>query len=276
MALDYISLSQYKSYSCPRNWYLSKLRNAESRQTWYIPVGSAVHEWVELHLQGDPLRQSDREAIFYRLIREQMEIEPDTSKWLAGGPKDAPVIEERALQLAEDCYEKALEELDQVDVWEVEYDATGRLPSLEVPVVAYIDIIGEHRKKGPVIYDWKTGSTKPDNFQLETYAALLKIPGLAGNDHPFTEHGSLQFNGRYVMLAPGKPNTRFVDLSKVDPAEVGKKYQKVYTAMKNKIYAAKPGFGCKFCFNQDSCLVNAGMTQQAIYYDHSEEDGSPF
>ena len=35
-------------------------------------------------------------------------------------------------------FEKALEELAQVDVWEVEYEATGRLPSLEVPVPAVL------------------------------------------------------------------------------------------------------------------------------------------
>jgi hypothetical protein len=263
MALDYISYSQYKSYSCPRNWYLSKLRNAESRQTWYIPVGTVVHDGIEAHLKGEPFDLTQK---FYDLVSKQMEIEPDLSRWLAGGPKDAPVIEGKALQLAKDCYEKALEELAQVDVWEVEYEATGRLPSLEVPVVAYVDILGEHKKQGPVILDWKTGSTKPDNFQLETYSALLRQP----------EHQMFPKYGRYVMLAPGRPNTRYVDLSKVDPAEVGKKYQKVYDRMKDKHYEANAGFGCAWCFNQDNCLVNAGMTKRAIYYDKSEEDGLPF
>jgi len=264
MALDYISYSQYKSYSCPRNWYLSKIRNAESKQTWYIPVGTVVHDGIEAHLKGEPFDLTQK---FYDLITKQMEIEPDLSRWLSGGPKDAPVIEGKALQLAQDCYEKALEELSQVDVWEVEYDATGRLPSLEVPVVAYVDILGEHKKKGPVILDWKTGSTKPDNFQLETYAALLK------SAHPSMYH---HYWGRYVMLAPGRPNTRYVDLSAIDPGEVGKKYQAVYDRMKAKHYEANAGFDCKFCFNQDNCLVNAGMTQRAVYYDKSEEDGLPF
>lgn len=269
MALDYISFSQYKSYaSCPRNWYLSKVRDAEARQTWYIPVGTAVHDGIEAHLKGEPFDLTKR---FYDLISGQMEVEPDLSRWLSGGPKDAPIIEGKALQLAQECFDKALEELDQVDVWEVEYEATGRLPSLEVPVVAYVDIIGEHKKKGPVIYDWKTGSTKPDNFQLETYAALLSDTKFGGQVH---RGGPWQ--GRYVMLAPGKPNTRFVDLSKVDPEEVGKKYQKVYDRMKAKHYETKAGFDCKWCFNQDNCLVNAGRTQRAMYYDRSEEDGYPF
>src|SRR5678809_32196 len=251
MALDYISYSQYKSYSCPRSWYLSKMREAEAKQTWYIPVGSAVHNMIEDHLtEGRSAYTEAAESYFYPLIQKQMEIEPDLSKWLAGGPKDAPVTEGKALQLVRECFEKALEELDQVDVWEVEYEATGRLPSLEVPVVAYVDIIGEHKKQGPVILDWKTGSTKPDNFQLETYAALLGWNGKGVS--PYEQH---DFKGRYVMLAPGKPNTRYVDLSKVDPDTVGKKYQKVYDRMKAKHYEATAGFDCKFCFNQDNCLV---------------------
>jgi RecB family exonuclease len=279
MALDYISYSQYNTYtSCPRSWYLSKLRNAEARQTWYIPVGSAVHDMIEDWLQASPDTRVEPKAedFFYPLVQRQMLIEPDMGKWLAGGPKDAPVIEEKALKLVQDCFEKALEYLDEIDVWEVEYDASGRLPGLSVPIKAYVDIIGEHKKQGPVIWDWKTGSTKPGNFQLETYASLLTQPALSGEDHPFTEHGSLPFKGRYVMLAPGKPVTRHVDLSEVDPAEIGKKYQKVYDRMQEKHYEAKAGFDCGFCFNQDNCLVNAGMTKRAVYYDKSEEDGYPF
>ncbi len=272
-SMDYISYSQYKSYSCPRNWYLSKVRQAEEKQTWYIPIGSAVHNMIEDYLTLRPLgaKPEGRKAedYFYPLIEKQMLIEPDTSKWLAGGPEAAPITEHRALQRVTECFEKAVQELEEVDVWEVEYDASGSLPGLSVPVKAYVDILGEHKKKGPVIYDWKTGSTKPDNFQLQTYAALLMT-------HPLDGHAGEPWHGRYIMLPPGAPNTRFVDLSNVDPAEVGRKYQEVYDRMQAKHYEARPGFGCKFCFNQDNCMVNAGLTPRTMYYDRSDEDGYPF
>jgi len=278
--LPHISYSQYNTYKCPRAWYLGKVRQAEEKQTWYIPIGSAVHnmieDWInpEVHFAGrDSIKAED---YFYPLIQDQMQIEPDLSRWLAGGPEAAPITHEKALQRAQECFEKAVQELEDIDVWEVEYDASGRLPGLSVPVKAFVDIVGEHPKKGPIIIDWKTGSTKPGNFQLETYAALLKVPALGGNDHPFTEHGSLPFKGRYVMLAPGAPNTRYVDLSKVDPAEVGRKYQAVVERMQGKHYEAKAGFDCRFCFMQDNCLVNKGLTERAMYYDRSEEDGYPF
>jgi hypothetical protein len=214
------------------------------------------------------------ETFFYPLVEKQMEVEPDLSKWLAGGPADSPVTHEKALQRAVECYEKAVEYLDEVDVWEVEYDASGRLPGLSVPVKAYVDIIGEHKKKGPVIVDWKTGSTKPDNFQLETYAALLIESRKFMWD--LTDKRQLPFSGRYVMLAPGSANTRYVDLSKVDPAVVGAKYQKVREQMEAKVYKTQAGFNCRFCFQSENCLVNKGITKRSVYYDRSEEDGLPF
>lgn len=283
--MDYISYSQYSTYSCPRSWYLSRVVKAEERQSWYLPIGTAVHQMIEDWDEHNRFRFAsthapdwwpEATAYLYPLIEAQRAIEPNVDEWMASGPKDDPFVREKAVQLVRDCFEKAVEELDQIDVWEIEYDASGNLPGLEVPVKGYIDLIGEHKKQGPVIIDWKTGSTKPGNFQLETYGALMKVPALSGNDHPFTEHGSLPFKGRYVMLAPGTPNTRYVDLSTVDPAEVGAKYQEVYERMKGKHYEANAGFGCKFCLQQDNCLVNAGMTKRALYYDRSRDDGYPY
>src|SRR5258707_15588115 len=165
--MEHISYSQYNSYTrCPRSWYLGKVAKAEEKQTWYIPIGSAVHEAIENYLLY-PSKPNDVEWIFYKLVEKQMLIEPDASKWLHGGSDAEPIVEGLALKRAQDCYEKGLEFLTDIDVWEVEYDATGNLPGLDVPVKAFVDVIGEHKKHGPTIVDWKTGTQKPkDNFQL--------------------------------------------------------------------------------------------------------------
>lgn len=264
--LDHLSFSQYNQYTkCPRAWYLNKVKHAEEKQTWYIPIGSAVHQMVEDYLKHDESSDFYRaEAYFYPLVSAQMAIEPDTSKWMAGGSKAEPVTEERALRRVEECFEKALTFLEDIDVWEVEYDATGHLPGLEVPVKAYVDITGEHKEHGPVILDWKTGSSKPsDYFQLETYKALLSplIP----------------YKGLWAMLNPKASKAKPVDLSAVDPAEVGAKYQVAYEGMKAKLYPTKHSkFKCRFCFHQDNCLLNAGPTERAKYYDRAHEDGLPY
>jgi hypothetical protein len=263
----HISYSQWKSYtSCPRSWYLARLKGGEEKQSWYIPIGTVTHDAIEARLKGEPF---DVTRKFYELVEKQMRIEPDLSTWLAGGPEHAPITHEKALQRAVDCIERADDFLSDIDVWEVEADASWRLPGLTPDLKAFVDIIGEHKKKGPVIWDWKTGSTKPDNFQLQTYAALLKV-----NDS--LPYSTEEFGGRYIMLAPGSANTRYVDLSKVDPAEVGKKYQAVYDRMQEKLYQANAGFGCRFCFQAENCLANKGMTKRAVYYDKSAEDGYPF
>lgn len=272
MTLDYMSYSRYKAYSsCPRNYYLGYEVKAEEKQTWYVPVGSAVHAMIEKHLSIGLHPYDTAEGFFYPLIEKQMLIEPDLSKWLAGGSKDAPITEERALRRVEECFEKALTYLSGVDVWEVEYDASGSLPGLDVPMKAFVDIIGEHKKYGPIIGDWKTGSTKPDNFQLETYAALL--------EHNLSEPGAERpkYYGKYWMISPTYTSeTKFVDLTEVDPAAVGSKYQKVVDDIRERKWMSKAGFGCKWCFQSPNCIVDSGPTERSVYYDRAHEDGWPF
>lgn len=272
--IEHLSYSQYNSYvTCPRQWYLSKVAKAEEKQTWYLPIGSAVHEMIEDYLDQDVgptlVTSSSAEEYFYPLIEKQLLIEPDLSQWMAGGPQADPIVGDKALQQVKDCFEKALEYLSEVEVWEVEYDASGSLPGLEVPIKAYVDLIGEHKKHGPTILDWKTGSQKPkDNFQLETYRALMMVAG--NSDH------HAKYTGLWGMLKPGASKARPIDLSKVDPAAVGAKYQKVYEEMTAKLYRTNHGFNCKFCYHQDNCLLQAGFTERSKFYDKADTDGLPY
>ena len=274
---EHISFSQWNTYTnCPRNWYLSRVRHAEETQTWFLPIGTAVHQMIEDQLAGE-IDSPSAEQVFYPLIQKQMLIEPDTTKWLAGGSKDSPVVEEKALRKVKDCFEAAIEFLEDWDVWEVEYDASGRLPGLEPEVKAFVDIIGEYKGKkkkyhGPGIVDWKSGSKKPgNNFQLETYAALLPP-----HFYNITTKNPLRFNGWWAMLDPNASEARPIDLSAVDPAEVGKKYQEAWRGMKSMQIQAKKAYMCKMCFNKDSCMEYSGITPQTIYYDRSHIDQPPY
>ncbi|HEY6021908.1 MAG TPA: PD-(D/E)XK nuclease family protein [Candidatus Paceibacterota bacterium] len=267
--MQHISFSQYSSYKqCPRAWYLGKVKHAEEKQTWYLPLGSAVHTSVEKYLATGEVPSF--ESVFYPLIEKQMLIEPDLDKWMAGGSQQDPIVKGKAVQLGKDCVEKALTFLDDIDVWEVEYDASGNLPGLVIPLKAFVDVIGEHKKHGPSIVDWKSSASKPkDNFQLETYRALLDCNKMPGDV-------ALPNIGLWAMVRPTASKARPVDLSKVDPAEVGAKYQAVYEAMQKKIYKTQQSYNCKFCFHQDNCLLVAGRTDRAKYYDKAHEDGLPY
>ncbi len=214
MRPQHISYSQVNDWErCPRSWHLSKERDAEQRQTWFLPIGTAVHRMVEDHLAIDKTLQP-AEDYFFPLISAQMEIEPDLSTWLHGGSDTDPVVGDKALQKAKDCFDRVLDYLDDIDVWHVEFDASGRLPGLEPEVKAFVDIIGEHKKHGPVIADIKTGAGKPkNNLQLYTYKALL-------DEGHFWELGRVP-KGLWLMADPNASKARPIDLSDVDPAEIG-------------------------------------------------------
>jgi hypothetical protein len=182
-----------------------------------------------------------------------------------GGSKDEPVVEERALKLALDCWDNLLVELDQIDIWHVEYDASGYLPGCTLPIKAYVDIIGEHKKHGPCIFDIKTGKTKPKagDLQLPTYGALWSV--LKGKPEIS--------KGLYLMLNPGASKARPKALT-MTPAEVGAQYHELELALQQKIARPEPQFNCKpFCTMFPNCKLQAGPTARALYYDTPEKDG---
>jgi len=261
--MSFSALSRYEE--CPRSYYLGRVKNAEEKQTWYFPLGSAVHHMIEYYLEHQITLTA--EEVFYPLVEAQMEIDPEDVNWLAGGPKDDPVFRDKAIDLVKRCFENALAFLEDIDVWEVEYDATGMLPGCEVPIKAFIDIVGEHKKHGPAIVDWKSGKQKPKtNLQLETYDALLEA----------NKYHTVPMFGMWAMLNPEAAKARPVDLSGVDPSALGARYQKAYEDIKERKWKANHGFHCRFCTQSPNCLIEAGPTQRALYYDKSEEDGYPF
>lgn len=272
--MSYSALSRYEE--CPRSYYLGRVKDAEEKQTWFFPIGSAVHNMIEEYLGTGSDTTLKAEDFFYPLIEKQMKIDPVDVNWLAGGSQTDPVFRDKALDLVKACFENALAFLEDMDVWEVEYDATGYLPGCEVPIKAFVDIIGEHKKHGPSIVDWKTGKQKPKTpLQLETYDSLLHQPSISGNDHPFTEHGTMSFTGLWAMLNPGAATARPVKLD-TDAAALGARYQKAYEDIKEKKWKTNAGFHCRFCTQSPNCLVEAGPTARALYYDKSEEEGFPF
>ena len=203
-----------------------------------------------------------------------MKIDPVDVNWLAGGSQDDPIIRTKALDQVKRCYENARTFLDDIDVWEVEYDASGQIAGCEVPVKAFIDIVGEHKKHGPSIVDWKSGKQKPKNaLQLETYAVLLNH-----HDHPFNEHGSIKFDvGLWAMVNPDAPNARPIKgLTEVDASALGARYQAAYDKIQEKIWKANAGFHCRFCTQAPNCLIESPGSRRATFYDRSEEDGYPY
>ncbi len=258
--LSYSAVSMFET--CPRSWYLKYARKGVETPTWFFPMGTVVHQSIESYLEtGDVPKFED---LFYPIIRKQRLVEPDVTKWLHAGSKQDPVMKAKAVELGKICVENAIKFLEDMDVYKVEYDASGILPGCEVPIKAFVDIYGEHKKHGNVIVDWKSGKRKPKGyFQLETYAALWPDPVNMG---------------LWAMLHPDAAKARPYDLSSVDPAEVGARYQRAYEGMKKKIYAAKPpsAMACDFCTMKPNCQYASGPSKRAKFYDLADKEGYPF
>lgn len=259
--MSYSALSRYEE--CPRSFYLGRVKRAEEKQTWFFALGSAVHHCVEDYLQTGVVPEfTDR---FYPLVEKQLKIDPVDVNWLAGGSQDDPIIRDKAVELGKRCVENAIKFLEDIDVWHVEYDATGSLPGCDVPIKAFIDILGEHKKHGPVIGDWKSGKQKPkNNLQLETYRALTRetFPDIK--------------KGLWFMVNPDAAKARPIDLSSVDASALGARYQAAYEKIKERKWQANAGFHCRFCVMAPNCLVQSPGTKRATYYDKSDSEGFPF
>lgn len=267
MTLTHLSYSQLSTYNaCPRSHYLSRLKQAEGLPAWYFAVGTSVHRWIEGHLMGwYGHGEVSIDDIFNREVLDLREIEPDTTLWLHGGSKDEPVVEERALKLAQDCVSKAQDFLEDFEVWYVEPEITGHLPGCTLPIKAFPDALGEHKKHGPAIVDWKTGKTKPkDTLQLETYNALLSLRP-APSPRP-------QYKGLWVMLNPDAPQARPVALKKT-VEEMGAIYGELERKIRKGVYPAMAQFNCKFCTMLPNCELMSGSTERTRYYDTPEKDG---
>lgn len=269
---SYSSLvSTYKN--CPRQFYLSRLKQAKPVPAWYFVIGSTVHKYIEFKLKP-PVDivaelwkdgQPSVEYLFERYVLEARQDEPDTTKWLYSTVDGEDIIEERALKLAQDCVEYALTWLEDFTVWDVEPDISGYLPGCKQKIKAFPDLTGEHKKHGPLIVDWKTGKTRGQPMQLMTYNALLRVK----QAFPYMETG---YRGMFVMLNPAAGKTRPIRLE-MTPAEVGVMYGELERKVEKNVFPAMVQFNCKFCTMLPNCKTKSGANPRTLYYDTPEKDG---
>ncbi len=266
LEIPHMSFSSWNSYTtCPRSYYLGKIRGAWARGGWFFQIGTVVHEAVESRLKGEDY---DVKQNLYRLVREQMKTDPDVENWKHGTYQDEPAVKHNAVKLAQDCVDEAYRWLDEefTSITMIEADISGSLPGCDVPIKGYVDVLGEHKKHGPVIGDWKSSAAKPkNNFQLETYQALLLTSGV---DRYQT--------GMWMMLRPGASRARPVDLSKVDPARVGAEYQKVLDKIRRGVFPTDAGWACNTCVQDVNCALKSKDKERSAYYDDVASNHSPF
>jgi hypothetical protein len=226
-------------------------------------VGSAVHKFIEYSLTSET--NQPIEGWFNSEVLKARKVEPDTTKWLFATVNDVPIVEGRALKLAQDCAKYAMQWLEDFTPWHVEPDISGFLPGCTMQIKAFPDLIGEHKKHGPLIVDWKTGKTRGQRMQLETYNVLIK-------NMDWSDNRTHALRGMFVYLNPEAQKSRPTNLT-MTPADLGKMYGDYEKKIKAGAFPAMPQFMCDFCTMKPNCKTKSGANPRTNYYDTPSEDG---
>lgn len=265
------SHSSINSYlRCGKAFELEKIKNYPTTPAWWLIGGSAVHavteaydkgeQWAELHYMA--------EDCLYEEIQKAVLVEPDESKWLAGGyGRNAQRFEHWNQKVKDYAHQWA----DRGFEWDwVELDVSMVLPS-GLEVKGYIDRAKRISDHEFVIEDLKSGSTRPDSDQqLGIYSALFKewarrninmdIPGHTGwkgfNIHVSAWNYMFKDNEEYEM-----------DVSHWTLDAVDKMAQQWYSGVSDKVFLPVRGKNCERCSVADACYLQSGDTPVTREYD---------
>lgn len=261
MIPDHLSYSALKTWErCPKQFQLGRIVKAQSLPAWYFAAGTAVHLAFDDYdaTQGE---MQDWKSYFYPLVSDAMKIEPDTSKWMAGGseadPETGPSWDVLGPQILEK-YKSFPFEAEHIEL-----DVSAVLPN-GVKVQGYTDRIGTlgvtDELKFKAIVDIKSGRNMPKDKgdQLRVYSMLYML-----------NTGELIEKGAYYNAREGKIG-KVYDL-KMQPDEWRQLLDRFARAWDDlnttQVFEAKREFSCKFCEHKLNCWAYSGNTPRTKYYD---------
>src|SRR5512139_2719742 len=261
MIPDHLSYSALNDWTrCPKKFQLGRIVKAQPLPAWYFAAGTAVHLAFDDYdaTQGE---MQDWKSYFYTLVSDAMKIEPDTSKWMAGGseadPETGPSWDVLGPQILEK-YKSFPFEAEHIEL-----DVSAALPN-GVKVQGYTDRIGilpgGDDGKFKAIVDIKSGRNMPKDkgLQLKVYSMLYML---------YT--GELIEKGAYYNAREGKIG-KVYDL-KMQPDEWRQLLDRFARAWDDlnttQVFEAKREFSCKFCEHKLNCWAYSGNTPRTKYYD---------
>lgn len=259
----HLSASQLSSFTgCGHRFYLERVVPPEDREppmpAWALIGGRAIHrtfdDVVVEGLKGNPrLAAALFRAHFAEEIIDQLEVEPDMSKWRASGRKSKawPDKENRA------WWEEAGR--SQSEKFATIYDSPflpGRVivdngvALVEVgftvdigpnPIKGWIDAVMEMPDGAIIPRDYKSGAKPSDGNQLATYAHAM---------HEL--YGVLPETGEYLMTRTMTPVAW--DLAPLTREVVGNEYEMLARAKEHGIYLPRPSSFCVACGVKRACI----------------------
>jgi putative RecB family exonuclease len=260
----YRSFSQWSQYNrCPHAYYLSRIQRVWRKPAAWSPMGTAVHEAVELWERSDRIMTVEQaQAAFRESYRKEIDqlltVTPNTKYWFASGPYDAEVDIPRRMEIGQ-------QHVANYIGWYLKHPSEvpwtlrdGRL-ALELPftvqlgtveVRGLIDWIGRLAGKLQP-RDNKTGR-KPGQVEQ------LKLYGVAIEDHEEFHGEPIEVEaGDFFMTKSGKPTFSY-DLTEVSRDELVVEYEHVDALIQAGDFPPKPDPDvCWSCEVRDSCKYRA-------------------
>jgi len=265
------SVSQVDQYEkCAWQFYLQRVERVVPRPAAWSFQGTAFHSAAE-KFEKELREPSEEEMVqlfsdqYSALVNKAMNQEPDLSRWLTAGGKDAGTdIEDRyalGQQQVREYVRWSTE--NQPEIWidgegwngaDIEDAPLNPTMGLElyfkaelggVVVRGYIDQLIQEDDGSVRVRDLKTGSSK-SHFQLETYAVAVR------KQFDVTVNRGDWYFGKEGRLS------KVVDLSEVTEEQVAERYVTMDQGVKAGNFPAKPGFHCRFCDVNFACSAFRG------------------
>lgn len=237
---------------CGKAYELGKL-GVQEAPAWWLLGGSAVHkatEWIDKGEWDEAPEMAFYQA-FTNEIEQALEEWPDQGSWRKAGYGARAQGHEHWMKQGPQYVKQWADK--GMDFEYVELDVSTTLPS-GIKIRAYVDRLGLG-PHGGVIWDLKTGSTRPESDQqLGIYKVLTE---LKMNHSPI-------FAGNYMF----KDDEFYeMDVSNWTLETLDELAQEWYRGLESRVFLPNRGKQCGSCGLASGCFLQSGDTLLTRKYD---------
>jgi putative RecB family exonuclease len=240
-------------------YYLERVECVWQKPAAWLPMGSAVHEAVEMwelsnRTMSLEATQTAFELAYQRETNKYLDETPNPAYWFRSGLYKGPEDIIRRYNLGREhvaryiaWYEKHPEEVPfRFPDGSIAVEMPFTIDIAGIPVRGFIDWVGYDSNGNLIVRDNKTGNLPGGPDQLATYALAVQA-----------QVGAVVSLGDYFMTRTGKPTIPY-QLTQVVKTELEADYQKMDEGVKAGDFPAKPeAKKCMFCSVQSSCKYRA-------------------
>lgn len=248
---------------CGKAYELRKVLKFPEPPAWYLIAGTAIHTATQV-LDEDPSRSTSPSQLFWDAFHDEIDkaraVWPDDSQWVAAGWGLNKQTYSHWFAKGADYLERWASTTLPGALVDIELDVSTVLPS-GLEVKAYVDRLYRAAPTQWVIWDLKSGSSRPDSDQqLGIYAALTRK---FLSEQPGS--GDIKISAANYMF---KDDLAYeMDVSNWTLETVDRIGQQWVRAVSNGIFLPVRGSNCERCSVSEACYLQSGDTPVTRLYD---------